>query len=196
MSYGWLTESSLLPKRAKNIEVNKQSLSGLQAILSKRQEARANEPSARRPTKARVSRDEALLVARNEGIDARNVSDEDVRRRKMEEKARKYEELIASAPEGSAPRTRGDPITFDDEDEEDEECGHGYGRRHGYMVESESDDDDNDGQIGFSGKRTVGWGAECSIAQRRKAAAIYDKGDSHTRTDGPTKPRHGSSDDE
>jgi len=94
MSYGWLTESALLPKPSKKINVDNSSLVDLSVMLEKEKKKRANTQEIKMPMKK-------VFVSTNKGVEARNRKDIETSTQevingqaRLEEKAKIYEALM------------------------------------------------------------------------------------------------------
>nr|PVC54180.1 ABC transporter [Theileria orientalis] len=95
MSYGWLTESSLGPKKPKAIAAPKGSLSALNSIIKRHMEKDVEKHEQKRKTKKAD-----LFELSNPGVELRNKIDRKEstlnrrnRRSRMEQKAKLYEQL-------------------------------------------------------------------------------------------------------
>lgn len=113
MSYGWLTESSLVPKPGKPIEnVPAKSLAGLRSLmLEKQEEAKKRKletgVSVTKPTKKFRPRMELRAMESNIGVAAREEKDAAVQaesiasfeksRKRLEEKSKLYDAIVSGA---------------------------------------------------------------------------------------------------
>ncbi|KAF8819347.1 hypothetical protein IE077_001150, partial [Cardiosporidium cionae] len=133
MSYGWLTESSLLPKPGKSVKVPSSSISSLNAVIFEgEEEARRRKETSisslidGKSQKKSSSIDKNLITLRNKGIDERIQRDLDARasqrktatnvRTKLEEKAMLYDSIVCG---NSSDKSISSVIDFEKKSRED-----------------------------------------------------------------------------
>ncbi|CDR95580.1 hypothetical protein, conserved [Babesia bigemina] len=118
MSYGWLSESTLAPRKARSLQVPKGSVSVLKRIISKHTSNSSAAAPAAKPRRKKVCQPRCLNIAaqdpfaeKNPGVELRNQVDRVGQstssarvRERLEAKARIYESLAegreSEVPEG------------------------------------------------------------------------------------------------
>ncbi|KAF8820435.1 hypothetical protein IE077_000488 [Cardiosporidium cionae] len=112
MSYGWLTESSVLPKPGKSVKVPSSSISSLNAVIfegeeeaRRRKETSISSLIGGKSQKKPSSLANKFITSRNDGVDERNQRDLDARaserktaknvQTKLEEKAMLYNSIVS-----------------------------------------------------------------------------------------------------